>query len=142
MRALILTTVGVVASAGAAADQPNGSPAGLFVQTGQPATFVQAGCNGCDGSAAAHGPRVGGHLANRAYYNSPLTIGPGCSMPVGCSSWAADRTFLFGSCRQFFGFGGKCDSYLDRIRHNVTTPLGAGGLGADPCHPLFSYHNR
>lgn len=144
MRVLLLSAVGSVVIGGSAAAQAP-APASMFVQAQQPATFVQAGCNSCGGAtdtlAGKH--QVGGHLLNRAYHNSPLTIGPGCPNPIGCGSWASERTFLFGSCKQFFNPGGKCDSYWDRFARNVTTPLGAGGLGAaGPCDPLFSHHNR
>ena len=60
-----------------------------------------AGCNTCQPGLAAHGA-TGQHVAGL------FRIGNGCAMPNGCSSLSAERTFLFGSCRQFFGAGTDC----------------------------------
>ncbi|MFO0938040.1 MAG: hypothetical protein U0798_16175 [Gemmataceae bacterium] len=35
-------------------------------------------------------------------------IGEGCASTVGCNSLAAQRTFMFGSCHQFFNPGHDC----------------------------------
>jgi hypothetical protein len=52
-----------------------------------------AGCNNCGKEAKPAGL---------------IRIGSGCAMPHGCSSLAAERTFLFGSCKQFFNAGTDC----------------------------------
>jgi hypothetical protein len=60
-----------------------------------------AGCNSCQPGLAAHGA-TGQHVAGL------FRIGGGCAMPNGCSSHSAERTFLFGSCKQFFNAGSDC----------------------------------
>ena len=83
----------------------------VFVQPAGPPSFVAAcpACNTREASSfgATHGPKLG--LVHTLLY--PFTIGEGCRMPVGCSNIFAERTFLFGSCRQFFTPGNKCSLF-------------------------------
>lgn len=103
----------------------------------QPGTGVQqtqgCGTGGCGQAVAApiaaapvHAAPAAPSLVHRLL--NPLTIGPGCGGRIGHACWAADRTVIFGSARQFFTPGDKCGprcgvnpwdncsyfSYLDR----------------------------
>ena len=63
------------------------------------------GCNSCGASIAncdCKKPGFFKRLINR------FSIGEGCESPVCCGNFASTRTFLFGSCRQFFNAGNKC----------------------------------
>ena len=80
-RSILALSVGAIIAGAASANPPS------------------AGCNSCDSGAKAH---IGHKLV------SPLRIGEGCAMPAGCSSCAAERTFAFGSCKQFFNAGHDC----------------------------------
>ena len=66
----------------------------------------------------------------RGGFLSRATIGEGCANPITCGNWASERTFLFGSCKQFFNPGNKC---------------GGGGCGSHnnpgPCS-YSTYLNR
>ena len=86
----------------------------LFVQPGGPPQFVAA-CVSCgprerSGFGSEPGARVG-PLHALLY---PFTIGEGCRMPAGCSNYFAERTFLWGSCRQFYTPGNKCSAFPNR----------------------------
>ena len=96
---------------------------------------IGSGCSGCAATAAAApshaaasewcGDKASGHrfnLASKLF--SPFTIGQGCASPVGCSTFASERTFLFGSCNQFFNAGTKCGHGLC-----IGSTFGSGGLG-------------
>jgi len=74
---------------------------------------------GCTTSVA---PSLG--LFQRLLY--PVTIGEGCRSDVNCSSFAAERTFMFGSCRQFFNPGNKCNLCNKPAPYTIHGP---GGLG-------------
>jgi hypothetical protein len=75
--------------------------AALILSVAANANPLAAGCNGCQPGLAAHGS-TGKHVAGL------FRIGGGCAMPNGCSSLSAERTFMFGSCKQFFNAGGDC----------------------------------
>jgi hypothetical protein len=63
-----------------------------------------------------------------------LTPGPGTAMPLGCSCFAADKTFLWGSCRQFFNpqrtCGGAATGYNCSTCGDGSCGVGGGyGIG-------------
>lgn len=71
------------------------------------AAQAQCPCSaGFAGCAAAVAPACGG--CGTSGKAGLIRIGAGCAMPNGCSNLAAERTFMFGSCRQFFNAGGDC----------------------------------
>ena len=85
---------------------------------------VYGGVGGCSSECAptAASKRIAGRVL------SPFLIGEGCANPVSCGSFASERTFLFGSCKQFFNPGNKCGLGFG---HGgcAAYPLGTGGLG-------------
>ncbi len=107
-----------------------------------------AGGNGAGypGSGTAYASAPAGHPDHRA---GLLRIGDGCASNPGCTNLAAERTFLFGSCRQFFTPGnqcahGGCGSSLFGGRRAGHEPLllGSANLGTpNPC-VYGSYLNR
>lgn len=104
---------------------------------GRTAPVVVNGSGGCAGSNAGYTSR---HCVG---------IGGGTASPVGCSCFAAEKTFLWGSCRQFFnpqhvcGNGG-CGCGLDRFRNHCPRPTYGTGFGAPAanCQGTFTYLNR
>ena len=107
------------------APAPLMAPASPFVAL--PAT-PGCGSPGCDpawGNAeAAPRHRIAGRLLN------PFLIGEGCKAPVGCGNLCSERTFIFGSCKQFFNAGEKCGrGCLGGFGNCAAYPLGTGGLG-------------
>jgi hypothetical protein len=82
---------------------------GAFVSA---AASAQCPCSaGFAGAAASLAPSccgTGGEARHRAHSAGLIRIGGGCAMPSGCSNLAAERTFLFGSCKQFFNAGSDC----------------------------------
>jgi hypothetical protein len=36
----------------------------------------------------------------------------GCANPITCGNFWSDKTFIFGSCRQYFGHGRGCGGWL------------------------------
>jgi hypothetical protein len=82
------------------------------------------GCNECKKEKKASGGLL-----------SKFLIGSGTATPVSCGCLAADRTFIFGNCKQFFTPGRTCNG----------SPIeyGPGGLGqADNCKSVGSFINR
>jgi hypothetical protein len=71
---------------------------------------------------------------------NPFLIGEGCASPIGCSNFAAERTFMFGSCNQFFNPGNKCSIFS--FRSCASKACGAGGLGDYNTCNYGSYLNR
>jgi hypothetical protein len=70
------------------------------------AAQAQCPCSaGFAGCAASLAPACGGYAQGKA---GLIRIGYGCASNAGCSSLAAERTFMFGSCRQFFNAGSDC----------------------------------
>ncbi len=127
LRRFAFTFAGLLASVSLASAQGSWSTNPLA-----PAA-IGSGCSGCAATAApshaaasewcgdkSAGPRL--HLASKIF--SPFTIGQGCASPVGCSTLASERTFLFGSCNQFFNAGNKCGHGLCS-----GSTFGSGGLG-------------
>lgn len=60
----------------------------------------------------------------------------GTANPVGCSCLAAERTFLFGGCKQFYTPGKSCSG--------STLDYGPGGVygDCDRCRHVTSFLNR
>lgn len=116
-------------------------PAAPLAAAAQPgccgAVAAPAPCGGCDSCGHGHGKWAGLHARAAA---CPGTIGAGCANPIGCSNWASDRTFVFGSCNQFFGAGGKCGGHWG-FGGCATGPLGTGISSCGPC-VYGSYLNR
>jgi len=91
------------------------SPSGILQVSGGCA----GGCGVAPSVAVVAAPAAGatcgcdlaGPVASRSVVHrvlSPLFIGQGCATKPGCSNVAAERTFIFGSCNQFFNPGNKC----------------------------------
>lgn len=123
-------------------------PTHFGAATAAPTTLGSTGCAGGTVGCAAPcatdcGPTCGKSLFGKLGHSKvgkvaavPL-IGPGCASPIGCSNFAAERTFIFGSCRQFFNPGNKC---------GLRGGCSVGGIGgchgsSDPC-VYGSYLNR
>ncbi len=88
-------------------------------------TTAAAPCNTCSKPAK----RAGGGLLSR------FMIGEGTATPLGCGCLAAERTFMFGSCKQFFTPGRTCSG--------TAIEYGPGGLGhTDNCKNVGSFINR
>ena len=161
---LALAAGSLIASAGLAAAQPGvtGAPnfpptfprsqstTGLVAAYGSH-SLQQAGCSTCSPTATlTETPHYsvknslghGGHglLAGRG-------IGEGCKSEAGCSSYAAERTFFWGGCSQFFNPGNNCGGGLFGGRGLCGNrpdiyPPGPGGLtNPNPC-VYGSYLNR
>ena len=78
-----------------------------------------------------HAKRVGlfGRLGGR------LAIGEGTANPVSCGCLAAERTLMFGGCKQFFTPGKTCCG--------GSLEYGNGGMGTcDNCKHVTSFLNR
>ena len=73
--------------------------------------------------------------AKRESVFGKLFIGSGTASPVACGCFAAEKTFMWGGCKQFFTPGKTCGGCgLD---------YGPGGLGnCDNCHHVTSFLNR
>jgi hypothetical protein len=127
MRRWIFAAVAVLASVSIASAQGTWAPTSPSVaQATLNTPAAAAGCSTCGST----------HMAGRLV--SPLLIGPGCATQPGCTSFAAQRTFMFGSCNQFFNAGNKCGT-----GNCNGTAYGSGGLGAyDNCKGYGSYLNR
>jgi hypothetical protein len=66
---------------------------------------------------------------------SKFRIGVGTATPMSCSCLAAEKTFLFGGCRQFFTPGRTCNG--------GGIEYGPGGLyNHDNCKQVTSFLNR
>ncbi len=147
----------------ASAQAPRFTPAGNYANTPVSANsaFTPAGnyanaqaqvqlTGGYGDPVVANGPgcsACGPTLNNSKHHG----IGAGCSMPIGCSNFAAERTFLFGSCRQFFNPGNDCGSHSNRFGGCNGTgypgiggcnSCGGGGNEKHPCQGVTSYLNR
>jgi hypothetical protein len=144
----ILLALGIVGliSAGAAAQQPVVVPAQqpIFVAAPQQAIFIPAPQQPVHAAAAWRAPTV---ASNHCYSSSTqrqlftaFRIGEGCASPPTCGNLASERTFVFGSCNQFFNAGCKC-SLLPGQCHKGGA-CNAPRPGASPCEPGFTFHNR
>lgn len=141
MRKFCLAVAAALLSAVAASAQ---SPSGILQVSGgcaggcgvaaPSATVVAAPAAGascgCDMTAAK--PSIAHRLLN------PLTIGQGCASTPGCSTPAMERTFLFGSCNQFFNPGNKCGTG----KCGPGMLFGQGNLGNSNNCVYGSYLNR
>ena len=97
-----------------------------------------ADCSSC-GGASGHKPG----LFSKLFGN--YGIGAGTATPVTCGCHAADKTFVFGSCKQFFNPGNVCGSGCGfNGRNNCPLPTYAAPYGApgNNCAGPFSYLNR
>jgi hypothetical protein len=92
------------------------------------------GCANGGCAAASAGPKTALH---------GLAIGAGCANPIGCGSPASEKTFVFGSCRQFYNPGNDCRGFFSCGGKHCGQPLvyGPGGLN-DPICSYGSYMNR
>jgi hypothetical protein len=148
---VLAAVLGMIAVGAASADQAQPipaagpAPAPTFVQAPVAApTFVQGGC--CTAASDCCGKdRKRGLLDRHCHGNgrcAGLTIGAGCANTVSCGNWATHRTFVFGSCNQFFNPGDKCGhGGLFGRAHCATAPLGTGIVPPGPCC-YGSYLNR
>lgn len=85
-------------------------------------TPAAAPCNDCKGK------KKGGLL-------DKFLIGSGTANPIGCGCLAAERTFLFGGCKQFFTPGKTCCG--------GGLEYGCGGIhNQDNCKHVTSFLNR
>ena len=105
-RSILALSVGAILAGAASANPPSG-------------------CNSCDSGAKT---QTGCGLKVWNVFR----IGEGCAMPSGCSGFAAERTFAFGSCKQFFNPGNDCK--ICNPVHGPRAPVG-------PC-VYGSYLNR
>ncbi len=108
---------------------------------GTPVVVQGPGC-----AAGDCGPKT-----NKSVLHKALFIGQGCESPIGCSNLAAERTFIFGSCRQFFNPGNDCGSHAGKFGGCAGTGFagsggckscGGGGSEKHPCQGVTSYLNR
>lgn len=86
-------------------------------------------------SSAQKAGLFGGILGHRS-------IGEGCAKTAGCNSYAQDRTFMWGSCNQFFNAGHNCGGGLFGGRNCIMLPQGRGGIGDNNLCEYGSYLNR
>lgn len=161
MAKLLAAAVGAAVMAGSAeAQQPALAPmpAAPVVQPAPPqvapaypvaapaAVQPAGGCSTCGSAAAAAdcgqtGKKHGGGLKG-------LGMGAGTALPIGCSCHAAEKTFVFGSCRQFFNPGNTCGpngTGCGLFGKQGCPPViyGPGGAGGSSnCNGPFTYLNR
>lgn len=103
---------------------------------------VGPGCSTC--GKAEKSSHTGTRGAVHNFFSSAF-IGSGTAMPIGCSCYSADKTFIFGTCRQFFNPGKVCSDGGYFARPHCAMPIyGPGGVGqpANNCAGPFSYLNR
>jgi hypothetical protein len=91
-----------------------------------------SGCASCSANGGA------GYSDGKPYYG--WLIRNGCKNEVNCGSFASERTFFFGSCRQFFNPGYDCAGphcpSIQRILY------GTGGIGSHNNCEYGSFNNR
>ena len=112
------------------------APAALPVEI-SPITQASARSSGCAtcGPVVAYGTGCSAAPAHAHSHSclSKLFIGGGTAQPNGCGCLASERTFLYGSCRQFFNPQNSCGA-------------GCGGCWPvdrrTPCQGVTSYLNR
>ncbi len=132
------------APAGAPAAAPAVSPVIVHGQGGCTNCAAPAGnCASCDPFEKCKRSLLGGGLLGGA------KIGAGCANPVGCGTVASERTFLFGSCKQFYNPGSDCGKHgglgggcgAGGCKNCGLIPPGPGGYGAPIC-TYGAYSNR
>ena len=100
-----------------------------------------SGGGGCvGGCASAATPAAAACDAPKAKH--PWAIGAGCASPVGCGSCAAEKTFVFGSCRQFFTPGYNCAGGLCGHGRSLEPIIYGPGGYTEPRCSYGSYNNR
>lgn len=102
-------------------------------------TSIPQGCH-CGGAWAPTTVQRSGGLFAGLHGKGP--IGEGCAMGAGCSSYAQQRTFIWGGCNQFFNPGYKCGGGLFGGRNCIVPPQGQGGIGSNDTCSYGSYINR
>ena len=113
----------------------------------------QGGCTNCAapaGNCASCDPfeKCKKSLLSRGVFGG-AKIGAGCESPAGCGSFASERTFLFGSCKQFYNPGSDCGKHgglgggcgAGGCKNCGLIPPGPGGYGAPIC-TYGAYSNR
>lgn len=131
MRHYLAAIAGLFAAVGfASAQAPKFTAAGNFANPADAAAIQQvSGLGHASNSCASCASTAKGRYA----------IGAGTVMPIGCSCLAAERTFLFGSCSQFFNPGNYCAGANYGGGCNT---CGGGGREKHPCQGVTSYLNR
>jgi hypothetical protein len=152
MRHYFAAVAGLFAAVGFATAQAP-APMPIPVKPAQP-MFTPAG-NFANPEAASQFQQTSGFIpaaGNCASCSSTAKsrfLGAGVVMPIGCSCLAAENTFLFGSCSQFFhptnycagGFyGGGCN--MGGTAGGGCSSCGGGGRERHPCQGVTSYLNR
>jgi hypothetical protein len=107
----------------------------------QPMSMPHAGFPGDPGAwgggagGCGCGPTVANSTSRRTSLLGGLRIGCGCAIAPGCNNIHTEKTFIFGSCRQFFNAGSDCGP-----RAHCFGNCTGGGLGCcvgirpyDPC---------
>jgi hypothetical protein len=97
---------------------------------------VQYANPACGTPAPACDPCKDGKDGQRSSLFGKLFIGKGTASPVTCGCLAAERTFLFGGCKQFFTPGKTCGG--------CALEYGPGGVlgNCDNCRHVTSFLNR
>jgi hypothetical protein len=100
-----------------------------------PPIVAVSGLNRSGGGCESCGAKAGAVLAG-------IGIGEGCQNPVTCGNWATERTFLFGSCRQFYSPGRACGGTHHWFGLKDPIAYGSGGIGDHTRCEYGSYANR
>jgi hypothetical protein len=90
---------------------------------------------GCSGGCSSCGTDSGGK------HKHGLLIGRGTEMPVGCACCAAQKSFIFGSCNQFYSPGNDCRG-CGFGRGNCHAPVGGPPYPPVPPCTYSSYTYR
>ncbi len=79
------------------------------------------------------GPTVSASYSGRSSVLGSMLIRCGCASQPGCGNFQSTKTFIFGSCRQFFNAGSDCGVRGGCFGSGVGC-WGVGGCGGyDPC---------
>ncbi len=134
---LLAVGMGLIASIGMASAQ---GPAPVPSPAPMPASYIANGpaAGGCS-SCGSNGPTTSASTKHKIC--DVLFIGKGTIMDAGCACTSAQRTFLFGSCNQFYGQSKPCSHC--GLFGNCHHPVGGTGPTASvpPC-VYSSYMNR
>jgi len=124
LRALLAA---VAVSATATADEITLIPAEPVAPTRTQLMEMEAGAyvvNGVPVAAAGSGEASRRRIIDGSYLRSMQAVRcrfrQGVAMPIRCSCWAAELTFMFGGCQAFFTPAWECRS---------CSPLGCGRFG-------------
>ncbi len=107
-------------------------------------SVAPAGCSSCGGPVVAYGdgcaaPGASLHRAherNRSSVFGRFLIGAGTINPVSCGCLASERTFAFGSCRQFYNPQLDCFAGAYARFGSHYGQGGGGGCGDGGCWPV------